>query len=336
LYSQRFNQTMPKLIFRRLAGLIKPQYILRPSQAIRRIVIEMASTVPRLSSATVRLPWGLEVEVDPRENIGLALYTQGIYELNVTEALWRLAEPGETAVDAGANLGYMASLLAVRLGSAGIVHCIEPHPQVFRRLTDNAVRWGHERDCARVILHQAALGEKTGCTYLIVPEGFADNQGESWTGSLADHIPNAAHSPVRMMALDDLIPPGENVGVIKLDIQGAELSALEGMRDHLKAKTIRDIVFEEMNPFPADTHIYLRELGYTIFGLSDDFFCVRALANRPPPPHPYKGAPNFLATAAPERAAKLLDGLIWRSFGVGSLSRSRNKLRRLEHVRTKA
>jgi FkbM family methyltransferase len=313
---------MPKFIFRRLSALIKPQYILRPRQAIRRIAIEMASTVPRPSSATIRLPWGLEVEVDPRENIGLALYTQGIYELNVTEALWRLAEPGETAVDAGANLGYMASLLAARLGSAGTVHCIEPHPQVFRRLTDNAARWARKRNCARVLLHEAALGEKSGSTSLIVPAGFADNQGESWTGTSAS-IANATSSPVRMIAFDDLIPFNQNVGVVKLDIQGAELSAFEGMRDHLKARTIRDIVFEEMHPFPAQTHNYLRELGYTIFGLSDDFFCVRALADRPPPPHPYKGAPNFLATAAPERAAKLLDGFIWRSFGIGSLGRRR-------------
>ena len=312
---------MPKFIFRRLSALIKPQYILRPRQAIRRIAIEMASTVPRPSSATIRLPWGLEVEVDPRENIGLALYTQGIYELNVTEALWRLAEPGETAVDGGSNLGYMASLLAARLGPAGTVHCVEPHPQVFRRLADNAARWARDRHCARVLLHQAALGEKSGSTRLIVPEGFADNQGESWVENSPSPISDAASSTVPMIAFDDLIPPSQNVGAIKLDIQGAELSALEGMRAHLKAKTIRDIVFEEMNPFPAQTHIYLRELGYTIFGLSDDFFCVRALADRPPPPHAYKGAPNFLATAAPERAAKLLDGRIWRSFGIGSLGR---------------
>jgi FkbM family methyltransferase len=309
---------MPKFIFRRLSALIKPQYILRPQQAIRRIAIEMAGTDFRNSSATIRLPWGLTVEVDPRENIGHALYTQGIYELNVTEALWRLAEPGEIAIDGGANLGYMASLLAARLGSAGTVHCFEPHPQVFRRLADNAARWAGERDCATVVVHQAALGEKSGSTCLIIPEGFANNQGESWTGS-ASQIPSVGSSEVQMIAIDDLVPPGRNVGVIKLDIQGAELSALEGMRERLKAKTIRDIVFEEMQPFPASTHTYMRELGYTIFGLSDDFFCVRALANRPPPPHPYKGAPNFLATAAPERAAKLLDGLIWRSFGIGSL-----------------
>lgn len=314
---------MPKFIFSRLSALIKPQYILRPRQAIRRIAIEMASTTPRPSAATIRLPWGLEVEVDPRENIGLALYTQGIYELNVTEALWRLAEPGETAVDVGANLGYMSSLLAARLGSAGTVHCIEPHPQVFRRLAENVARWAHQRDCATVLLHEAALGEKSGSICLIVPAGFADNQGESWTEGSASTLPHATSLPVRMIAFDDLIPPRQKVGVVKLDIQGAELSAFEGMRNHLQAKTVRDIVFEESNPFPAPTHIYLRALGYTIFGLTDDFFCVRALADRPPPPHPYKGAPNFLATAAPERATKLLDGRIWKSFGIGSLVRRR-------------
>jgi FkbM family methyltransferase len=212
-------------------------------------------------------------------------------------------------------------VLAVRLGRAGIVHCIEPHPQVFRRLTDNAARWAHKRDCASIKLHQAALGEKSGGACLIVPEGFANNQGESWARSLDNHIPNAAYSSVPMIAFDDLIPPSEYIGVIKLDIQGAELSAFQGMRGHLKAKTIRDVVFEEVNPFPAETHNYLREFGYTIFGLSDDFFCVRPLADRPPPTHPYKGAPNFLATAAPERAAKRLDGFIWRSFGIGGLSR---------------
>ena len=46
----------------------------------------------------------------------------GIYDLIVTEILWRLINKGEIAVDVGANIGYMTSLMAAKVASSGKVY----------------------------------------------------------------------------------------------------------------------------------------------------------------------------------------------------------------------
>ena len=100
-----------------IGPLSKPWYFHRPGQLLRRLW----SGLVGLPSApvVVLLPWGVELEVDPRETIGRAIWTTGIYDLAVSETLFRLTRSGDLVVDAGANIGYMSGLLAVRAGVTG-------------------------------------------------------------------------------------------------------------------------------------------------------------------------------------------------------------------------
>jgi len=59
---------------------------------------------------------GFADHIDPQEALGNNIASQGLYELGVTETLWRLTESGDLAIDAGANIGYTASILGVRAG----------------------------------------------------------------------------------------------------------------------------------------------------------------------------------------------------------------------------
>ena len=59
---------------------------------------------------TVHLPWGLQLRIDPRESIGSAVWRLGLYDLAVSETLWRLTSPGDLTVDVGANIGHMTSI----------------------------------------------------------------------------------------------------------------------------------------------------------------------------------------------------------------------------------
>ena len=85
--------------------------------------------------------WGDWLEVEPRKFIGANVYMRGVHELAVCEVLWRLARAGETAVDVGANIGVMTSLLSRKVGERGRVLAFEAHPDVFRQLERNAQRW---------------------------------------------------------------------------------------------------------------------------------------------------------------------------------------------------
>jgi FkbM family methyltransferase len=47
----------------------------------------------------------------------------------VTKAIWRLAAPGDTLVDVGANVGYMSLAMIARLARRGRVFAFEPQPE---------------------------------------------------------------------------------------------------------------------------------------------------------------------------------------------------------------
>ena len=68
--------------------------------------------------------------------------------------------------------------------------------------------------------------------------------------------------PVVLAPLDKLLPPGERVAVIKVDVQGAEYEVLQGLlqtisRDHPV------IGYEDTSDFKKNGEVDLAQLGYT-------------------------------------------------------------------------
>src|SRR6266487_6888965 len=120
--------------------LNKPEYWFRPGQLFQKLLFELGRYSSKFSGR-VRLPWGIEISVNPHETTGKSLLTHGVYELAVSEFLWRLTDPGDHCLDIGANIGYVTSLLAAKAGQSGKVSSFEPHPQVFERLTENVQSW---------------------------------------------------------------------------------------------------------------------------------------------------------------------------------------------------
>ena len=100
-----------------LASLKRPEYLFRPAQIIRRVKCELRP--PSARYETVRLPWGLPIRVEPKEKLGALILRLGVYDLHACEYISRLIDRGDIAVDAGANIGHMTSLMAMRAGPAG-------------------------------------------------------------------------------------------------------------------------------------------------------------------------------------------------------------------------
>src|SRR5579863_10360378 len=117
------------------AALQRPEYIFRPSQIVRRLRWGFRAASERYS--TVRLPWGLPIRVERTETLGESIGRLGVYQLPVCESILRLVDPDEAAIDAGANIGLMTSIIAVAVGPNGRVISFEPHPQIFGELSLN-------------------------------------------------------------------------------------------------------------------------------------------------------------------------------------------------------
>jgi FkbM family methyltransferase len=165
--------------------------------------------LPRPSRAIVRAAWGDYFIVDPRRFIGAHLYMRGAHELPVCEVLHRLAGDGECAIDIGANVGVMTSILSRRVGPGGHVLGLEAHPGMVAELRQNLALWSR----SNVEVVHAAVSDIAGERLLIEPATFAENEGTARLSSAsgANHG-NVTHT-VRAMLLDELI--GERqVGVL--------------------------------------------------------------------------------------------------------------------------
>jgi FkbM family methyltransferase len=306
------------LTARSLLRLATPPYLFQPLQVVKRLRLEYLWRSTR--EACIALPWGLPIKIDPQEALGHNIASQGLYELGVTETLWRLTECGDLAIDAGANIGYMASILGVRVGPNGRVICFEPNPEVFRSLRENVENWRKDGRCGAFDLHQAALGKEPGKALLHMNDWFLTNRGTAWISDQVESGKELRHIEVPVRNLDEVLDETATIGVMKMDVQGQELNVLRGAAEFLKRRAVRDIVFEEETPYPAPTHEYLKSFGYTVFGIAETFSGVRLLLNAQSPHDAEFGPiPNYLATADPKRAMERIKPAMWRSFGPGRL-----------------
>lgn len=291
----------------RLRNVWKPEYLFRPSQVYRRLLRRGA---PDPEVGTVLLPWGLPIEVHPRETIGRLLWALGVFELPVTEALWRLVDPGEAAVDVGGNIGYMTSVLATRAGARGRVDVFEPHPVLFAELERNVGRWRSHPGLAEIVAHPLAVGETPGTARLSVPDDFEGNRG------LARIVPGGGAGErsveVRLESLDTAFGAAGEIGVLKLDVEGYELSVLRGAEGLLRGRRIRDVVFEEHDSYPTPVTTFLEERGYTVFWLRPQLLGPVVRSSREPaPPVREVETQNFVATLDPERVRRRFSRRGW-------------------------
>lgn len=288
-----------------IGRLLKPEYVYRPKQLYLRVVRGFRS---ENGFEDLRLPWGTSIYVHHEHHVGRAIWHLGLYDLTVTEALWRLVDRDELAVDVGANIGYMTGIMAVRVGAGGRVVAFEPQPAVYEKLVRNVERWQASLGTP-IDTYQVATSDHAGQELLGVPDDSEQNSG---LASL-DIKPDATLKyRVTVSRLDDILH--ESVGVLKIDVEGYELTALGGAVDLIKNHKIRDIIFEEHEAYPTPVSELLESLGYSVFnlgaglsGLRINSICGKTIHRRWEPR-------SCLATVNPSRALKRLKERGWQTL----------------------
>jgi FkbM family methyltransferase len=246
--------------------------------------------------------------IDPSESIGRAIWTTGVYDIAVSELLFRLTSPGAVAVDAGANIGYMTGVLAVRTGPQGKVYAFEPNPVVADQLRENAARIGRLPGAARVEVMQLGLSDTEGHAVLAYPDGHAENQR---LGYLTTGPRNGIEVETRR--LDEIIGDGR-LDVMKMDVEGHEPAVLRGAERLLVGRRIRHLVFEEHEGAGSETCRLLNDSGYRLFQIGWRINGpVLAPLTAPPVCRPFE-APSYLATVDAEGAITASRESGWRVF----------------------
>ena len=243
--------------------LDKPEYVFRPSNLVERLRFGLA----RSANAQRKLPCGVLFTVNRHEAIGRSIAKTGTYELAVSEAIWRLLRHGDSAIDVGANIGYMTALMAARVGP-GKIYAFEPCEDVLPILHANIASCGATFG-AKVILVESAIADFSGEAELFIPEGFDGNRGIA-TLSNRSSASNSAQR-VHVRTLDDSVGANESFRLLKIDVEGAELGVLKGATKILKERRIQNVIYEDHAQEASDVTKLLTASGYEVRRLSRTF-----------------------------------------------------------------
>jgi FkbM family methyltransferase len=176
---------------------------------------------------------GHKMFLDSRDILGLS--TEGTYEPFETEIVKREIKKSDVALDIGANIGYYTLLFARLVGEEGKVFAFEPDPYNFSLLQKNVEINGYKN----VELIPKAVSNETGKSRL-----YFKNK-DHVQNMIFDNHTSLPSAEIETTRLDDYFANYQGkIDFIKMDIQGAEGRAIQGMDYLLKINSGMKIAME--------------------------------------------------------------------------------------------
>lgn len=172
------------------------------------------------------------------------------------------AREGDVVVDGGGCWGDTALYFAARVGAGGKVYCFEFEQTNLDILRQNLALNPHLEGVVEIV--PEALWEESG------QEVSYDPGGPSTSLALPPGGPSAAQAKATTRSIDDLVSRRSlaKVDFIKMDIEGAELNALRGAEETLRAfrPVLAMSVYHRADDFVAiPDYIDGLGLGYEFF-----------------------------------------------------------------------
>jgi FkbM family methyltransferase len=197
----------------------------------------MGAAVRWLESGVLRVPQGragglaFDMRYLPISHAHLGSIAFGNLESSVQEAMVRHLGPGGVFYDIGANLGFFSLLGAHLVGlEDGQVYAFEAAPDNAEAIQVNAAL----NAVGNVTALAVAVSARAGRGRLQV----VDDQSWSKLEEYGEHPNTERVIEVELVAIDDLVIGGEDPlrppTLVKIDVEGAELAVLEGMRETIR------------------------------------------------------------------------------------------------------
>ncbi len=187
---------------------------------------------------------GNQMYLEKRGGDSLQLSTLGTFEPFETQILKKEIKEGNFVVDVGASVGYYTLLFAKWTGSKGKVFSFEPSHEKFSILRKN-VRVNNYKN---VFLVQKYVSNKS-----------------------------TKNSEINSISLDDYFGQYDNqINLIKMDIEGGEGLAIEGMKMVLEKnediKILTEFHTKELRRCgiePNDFLNNLKQLGFSVYNINE-------------------------------------------------------------------
>jgi len=246
--------------------LLKRKFILLPYRWIHKLLagkgLKKYSLVQSINNLIKKRLFVTYVEVEGNKmhllkggGDSLELSAMGSYESIETEIVKREIKKGDFVIDVGASVGYYTLLFAKLVGSNGKVFSFEPSPDKFFILEKNV----HLNNYQNVMLVQKYVSNKS-----------------------------TTNSEIHSIALDEYFQQYNNpISLIKMDIEGAEVLALEGMRmllvNNKNIKIVTEFHTSELRKYGSEPNDFLnklRQLGFSIYNINEKNKKLENLTNK--------------------------------------------------------
>jgi FkbM family methyltransferase len=184
-----------------------------------------------------------------------------VYESAESQAIRKHLRPDTLFIDVGANIGLHSIRASIDMPPGSSVLAIEADEATYRILEENVKQ---NSQAQHIQLRQAVL--------------WSSATTIEWHGQQLEHGHNHASAvlsdsrhAVKSETLDSIVSEvaaGKKVGVIKIDVEGAELEILRGARNILSNQKptlileIDDRMLARNAASGSDLRAYLRNMGY--------------------------------------------------------------------------
>jgi FkbM family methyltransferase len=152
-------------------------------------------------------------------------YLAGTSQPLEQDLVMRFSRPGNVVYDLGANAGFYAVIAARSVGSQGRVYAFEPTPTLAERVRTNAAR----NRLANIEVVEAAVSNIDGEIQFGVVGPLSVSNSIRAVG-------NAGTTVVSCLRLDSFCLDHPHPDLMLIDIEGAELDALEAALEMIRTK----------------------------------------------------------------------------------------------------
>lgn len=202
--------------------------------------------------------FGLLMALDPSEYIDSHIIKTGYYEREVLDSLVsNLRSQSDVVWDIGANTGLHGLTMSFA-HSVKKTYFFEPNPVMVQVL-----QWQSQANSLEhnIEIFSCGLSDIDGNAMLFL------HKGNSGMSSLVDWRGTATRSlNVQLQRADTLIQSAAALmpNIIKIDVEGNELSVLKGFGSYLAHPSLRVIIFEDGRADQTPVKAYLREHRFRI------------------------------------------------------------------------
>jgi len=219
---------------------------------------------------------GAVFELDARDMVAREILGWDVWEKPNTDLILGSLHEGAVMFDVGAHIGYYSVLGSLAVGPSGKIVSVEPNPDTLRRLRKD-LELSHT---SNVVVEDVACTDKE--TTLTFYQASIRNTGASSISEAnaanADHGAKVQSVTVRGRTLDSMVQELglQRVDFVKIDVEGAEVQVLRGMKDTLARFHPHMLIemkpsqLESMGTSIGELRTVLRDSGYVLGRMPTD------------------------------------------------------------------